>query len=69
MPLEARDAAPNQVPHGHGASGDRNHGLKVVREVTTLDAAWLLPEGPLLAWAKLERLVRVRSIVEMIIVC
>lgn len=57
----ARDAAPGQVQNGHCMSEDRGHGRVVVREVTTLDAVRLLPEGLLLAWAKLETLVRVRS--------
>jgi len=62
--FETRDAAPGQVPYGHCASEDRGHGRKVIREVTTLDAVRLLPEDLLLAWAKLETLVRVRSIAE-----
>ena len=62
--FEARDAAPDQIPHGHCASEDRSHGRRVIREVTTLDAVRLLPEDLLLAWAKLETLVRVRSTAE-----
>jgi len=55
------DAAPDQIPHSRCVSEDKGHGRKVVREVTTLDAVRLLPEDLLLAWAKLETLVRVRS--------
>lgn len=64
LQFEARDSAPGQVPHGHCASEDRSHGRKVIREVTTLDAVRLLPEDLLLAWTKLETLVRVRSTAE-----
>jgi len=55
------DEAPEGMRHFTSESLDTGHGRRAFRQVTTLDAILNLPEDILLAWPKMETLVRVKS--------